>query len=188
MAWFSNWGCSSSKHFLSCKVSGRIAQSQWVVKVAIHGWFMDIPGKSIGCYPKLSVILLWMIQDCPWQHLTYLDILVHVHVHAAANTTTVASHLSKHAGIKGCSDKWNNTVFIHSRTVSPHSKYLWISLFGVGQVKAQITEVQLSITMYMYMQRYMYIHVAVPGRNWTLFCCIFRSHCCVQRALACNFR
>ena len=31
-------------------------------------------------------------------------------------------------------------------------------------------------------------YVAVPGRNRTLFCCIFRSHYCIRSALAWNFR
>ena len=30
-------------------------------------------------------------------------------------------------------------------------------------------------------------YVAVPGRNRTLFCCIFRSHYCVRSTLAWNF-
>ena len=32
------------------------------------------------------------------------------------------------------------------------------------------------------------VYVAVPGRNLTLFRCVFRSHCCVRSALAWNFR
>ena len=31
-------------------------------------------------------------------------------------------------------------------------------------------------------------YVAVPGRNRTLFRCVFRSHCCVRSAVAQNFR
>ena len=32
-----------------------------------------------------------------------------------------------------------------------------------------------------------YLYVAVPGRNRTLFRCVFRSHYCVRSALAWNF-
>ena len=37
-------------------------------------------------------------------------------------------------------------------------------------------------------QRWRYVYVAVPGRNQTLFRCVFQSHYCVQSALAQNFR
>ena len=34
---------------------------------------------------------------------------------------------------------------------------------------------------------YIYMYVAVPGRNRTLFRCVFHSHCCVRSAIAQNF-
>ena len=65
-AWISNWfGMSISVYQLVSPVKKFWKQ---------YRWSMDMPGNSISCSPKLLVILwhLWMIQDCPWQHLTYL--------------------------------------------------------------------------------------------------------------------
>ena len=65
-AWISKWfGLSISVYQLVSPVKKFWKQ---------YRWSMDMPGNSISCSPKLLVILwhLWMIQDCPWQHLTYL--------------------------------------------------------------------------------------------------------------------
>ena len=42
--------------------------------------------------------------------------------------------------------------------------------------------------MYMYKRDNVFTYVAVPGRNRTLFRCVFCSHCCVRSALAWSFR
>ena len=51
----------------------------------------------------------------------------------------------------------------------------------------QVIYLKCSRYIYAYIHT-QYIYVVVPGRNRTLFCCIFRLHYCVQSTQAQNFR
>ena len=46
---------------------------------------------------------------------------------------------------------------------------------------------KLGVWNFAYLVDYIHVYVAVPGRNRTLFRCVFRSHCCIRSALAQNF-